>query len=399
MVNNKRIHVIMNVTHGCNLACQYCYYSKEMARKPGNMSLSTVERIFEQVTKSSASSVDFSIHGGEPLLRDSRYYTEFFGLQQMYLGKRKVNNSIQTNGTLIDEYFIKNYVALTRRGIKLGIGISLDGPREIHDSFRLYKKSRRGSFDDVMNNIELLDRQSISIAILAIAPLTMPEQATVLYNFFKSIKNLHFLDMLVPRYDSFPYFPDNSLSMIYTTMFDSWFFDKNASFDLRFFCSVILAFLTGKGSICTFQNDCISNNMILSIRPDGDVSFCDCFPEVKLGNIWKDDVDCLVDKNNKLRRGLSIKEKERLEGCLFCKWYHICNGGCPYNHVQGNGQPHIFCEEYQKIFSHIEGRLKSVPVCTKEGLGEDTLKKIINPRLEKYLRSQRIEREKCQHSN
>ncbi len=399
MVNNKRIHVIMNVTHCCNLACQYCYYNKEMDRKPGNMSLSTVERIFEQVAKSSASSVDFTIHGGEPLLRDSRYYTEFFRLQQLYLGKRKVNNSIQTNGTLIDEYFIKNYVGLKKEGINLGIGISLDGPREIHDTFRLYKKSRTGSFEDVMNNIELMDKESLSIAILGVAPLTIPERATLLYNFFKSIKNLHFLDMLVPRYDSFPSIPDNSLSMIYITVFNSWFFDKSAYFDIRFFCSVILAFLSGKGNLCTFQNDCITNNMMLSIRSDGDASFCDSFPKVKLGNIWKDDVDCLVDKNNKVRKGLSIKEEKRLEGCLFCKWFNMCNGGCPSNHVPGADLPQYFCEEYQRIFSHIESMLNSVHLCVKEGLGEESLKKIVNPRLQMYLRSHRIEREKCQHSN
>ncbi len=394
MADNNKVQVIMNVTHSCNLACRYCYYREEMSQKPGNMSLPTVEMVFKQLAKSSFASVNISIHGGEPLLRDTQFYNDFFGLQLKYLHDKEISNSIQTNGTLIDECFIDNYLKLTGEGINLGIGLSLDGPREIHDFSRLYRKGLSGSFDDILKNINLLEKHGIDIAVLAVAPLQMAERANVLYDFFKSIKNMHFLDLLVPKYDAIPTVSDDSLSRVYNEVFDDWFFDENAFFNIRYYANFILAFLTGRGNICTSQADCFSNKKMISVGPDGSISFCDSLPDYTLGNVWGNDVDSLIDKNNRIRRRQSIKEAERLETCMFCKWYNICGGDCPYNHVPGSGKVQYWCEEYQKIFEHLEDKVRSIQISEKDGLNEEVLEKIINPSLKAYLVSLKKERKK-----
>lgn len=393
MPNTSRLHVILNVTHGCNLACRYCYYSREMAAQPGTMPLSTIEKVFRDAAASPAGVFQFTIHGGEPLLRRPSFFTEFFRLQRTHLAGKRVTNSIQTNGTLIGEAFVNTYLALIESGVHLGLGISLDGPASIHDRARVYKNDGRGSFAAVMRGIELLARHGIPVGVLAVAHLPAADSAPLLYPFFRSVRNLHSLDLLVPRFGSFPSAPDHGLSRIYTTLFDAWFHDDEASFDIRFFCSVIMAFLTGHGRICTFQKNCIRNNNLISIRPNGDVSFCDSYPEVVLGNIATESVDALTDGNHKQRRRLSMSEEARIERCLFCKWYAMCHGGCPTNHVPASGEPHYFCSDYQRIFAHVAQALESAQIRAGDGLSDENIDKFLNPCLRNYLRVRRTELE------
>jgi uncharacterized protein len=368
-----------------------------MATKPGHMSLEVVERVFESISRSSATAVDFSIHGGEPLLHTPSYFRDLFTLQRQYLRGRVTQNSIQTNGTLLDETFIAAYEAIVGADTHLGLGLSLDGPQAVHDGSRRYRKTGGGSFHDVMRGLDLLHRHGIQVAILAVAPLPWPDCGRDLYHFFKALPNVHLVDVLVPSGDSFPDAPEGSLTKMYTELFDAWFFDGNASFEVRFFCSIIQALLTGSGTLCTFQEDCVINNIMLSIVPDGDTSFCDSFTEVKLGNIWTHSVDELAARNHPERMRFSVVERRRIEACLFCKWFNVCHGGCPAAHMPGSRSPHHFCSEYQRIFSHVDARLREIDIAASHGLGEENLTRLVNPRLSDHLRKLRYGREHGGH--
>ncbi|MEW8028637.1 MAG: radical SAM protein [Candidatus Thiodiazotropha sp.] len=381
----KRIEIVLNVTNGCNLDCHYCYYANEMKNRPSNMRIGMVESVMRKVANSDAESIHFSIHGGEPLLRKSHYLHNIFKLQQHYLHDRDVRNSIQTNGTLFDEEFIADYKAIVSSGVNVGLGVSLDGPKYIHDSSRVYKKDTHGSYEDVMRGIELLAENNIEIALLSVANLNYAAQSHELYPFYKSLTNVHFLDLLVPRKDSFPAAYKNSLSILFNRVFDDWFYDADSRFEIRFFCSVIIALLTEKSVLCTFQENCILNQNMISIAPDGESSFCDSFPLVSLGNIQDDSVDTLIDRRNKTRMKWSVKEEQRMEHCLFCKYYKVCHGGCPADYSTEGIIGPFFCDQYKKIFNHIETAMYETGVVREHGLCEDNILKFPNPALQSYL--------------
>jgi uncharacterized protein len=388
-MEKKRIELVLNVTNGCNLDCHYCYYANEMKARPANMDLETLEKIFQKVADCSAKSIHFSIHGGEPLLRKSRYLLDIFELQKQYLKEKDVSNSIQTNGTFIDDEFISAYRNIEESGVRVGLGVSLDGPEMIHDASRIYRKGGGGSYHDVMRGIELLAQNEINVAILSVANLTFADRAAELYPFFKSLPNVHFLDLLVPRKDSFPDASSQSLSKMFNVVFDDWFFDVDGHFEIRFFCSVIVALLTDRGVLCTFQENCVANQNMISVAPDGSASFCDSFPEVVLGNVLADSIDELVDMGNRTRMRWSMREEKRLEHCLFCKWYKICHGGCPVDYCYEGGVGPYFCDDYKRIFGHIESRMKAIGVHPSEGLCDDTINKFNNPAIRGYLRMRR----------
>lgn len=140
---NERIEIVLNVTNGCNLDCHYCCYANEMEQRPSNMSLQTVERIIQNVARSSAKSINFSIHGGELLLRKTSYLKDIFTLQQKYLDEKEVRNSIQTNGTLFNKEFINTYKEIEQLGVHIGLGVSLDGPKQIHSCIKNISKKHQ----------------------------------------------------------------------------------------------------------------------------------------------------------------------------------------------------------------------------------------------------------------
>lgn len=388
LVPIKRMHVILNVTHGCNLACHYCYYAPEMSKKQAHMhmSLDTVEHIFKKLADSEAQSFEFSIHGGEPLLREPEYYKSLFALQRKYLNGRIETNALQTNGTLMNDEFIDAFQQIESEGSKLSIGVSLDGPEEVHDRARPYRRKNAGSFKDVMRGIELLDKRGIPIGLLAVAPLHFGGSGGDLYAFYKALPNVQHFDLLVPSADAYPEVLPGVLARLYNGFFDAWFNDASPGFDVRFFSSIVSSLLTGKGTLCTFQKDCAVNGKMISITPSGDVSFCDSFPEVVLGDVWHNRVDELVSSRQRGRVRMARLEQKRTEGCLFCKWYGICHGGCPEQQL-GNGRRPRFCADYAQIFEYVDRHLQEIGIEKDKGLAQTNLGRLSNPALVHLLKS------------
>jgi uncharacterized protein len=347
--------------------------------------MDTVEAVMKNAAKSDAKSFQFSIHGGEPLLRKTEYLTQLFETQSRYLKDREVRNSIQTNGTLFSDEFISTYKDIQKTGVRLGLGVSLDGPKHIHDASRVYKKNPEGSYDDVMRGLTLLADHKIEVALLSVVNLNYADAAEEIYPFYKSLKNVHFLDLLIPRKDSFPDADKDSLSQLLCRVFDDWYDDDESHFEIRIFCSVIIGLLTDKSVLCTFQENCIENQNMISVAPDGEASFCDSFPQVSLGNAIYDPIDQLIDRRNKTRMSWSIKEEQRLEQCLFCTWYKICHGGCPADYSTQSKIGPYFCDQYKIIFNHIEKRLNQDGLLRGAGLNEGNINKISNPALTNYL--------------
>ena len=187
----------------CNLACTYCYYleKKELYRDEASpqaqqMSDEVLERyVREYIGSQSTGEVVFTWHGGEALLRSLSFYQKAVRLQRKYAGGHHIINTLQTNGTLLNDEWCRFFKAN-----HFLIGISLDGERAYHDALRR-TPSDKPSFDRVMRGVRLLQRHGVDFNILAVVNALNADDPEGFYSFFKSI-GCHYLQFapIVERY-------------------------------------------------------------------------------------------------------------------------------------------------------------------------------------------------------
>jgi uncharacterized protein len=194
-VMNRSITAIVKPTHECNLACKYCYV-EDQAEK-GRMDQQTLERMTQQlVTLPGIESVNIIWHGGEPLLMGLEFYKEAISIQNALKGQVNIQNSMQSNSTLINEKILDYFEKVGMR-----IGTSLDGPEEIHNLTRVYPDGR-GSFKEVWEGIQLTGERSRrkrcyqkerggyigGLGAITILTRKNIDQLEEVYDFFKSNK-------------------------------------------------------------------------------------------------------------------------------------------------------------------------------------------------------------------
>ena len=170
----------------CNLACDYCYYLEKQKLYPQDKRKVISDELLEEFTKQfieaqTMPQVLFTWHGGETLMRPVSFYKRVLQLQQRYARGRQIDNCIQTNGTLLtDEWceFFKAHNFL--------VGVSIDGPQEMHDAYRR-SRSGRPSWLDVMRGIRLLQKHGVEWNALAVVNDLNADYPLEFYRFFKEI--------------------------------------------------------------------------------------------------------------------------------------------------------------------------------------------------------------------
>jgi uncharacterized protein len=351
-----------------------------MLKNRGKMDIELIQTIFQKIANSSFDNIDLCIHGGEPLTWPTDELEKIINLERNYLNKKYVNNSLQTNGTLIDERFISFIKRTQDQGISLKLGLSIDGPELVHDSNRKMKDST-GSFEKITRNLELLQLNQIEFGILSVINKATLENLDNIYPFFKKLRTLKNLDFIIPQYfqDRLILSP-GELTEAYIFLFDSWFFDQQCSFMIREFWAIINKLIGLKReAVCWLSPNCISDLAMVSIDIKGNIFPCDNYTHVSLGNIVDVKFDDLF-KTNLTRRANALIENEKKKNCLFCKWYKVCNGGCPMNILSGTSNSY-YCEDYQRIFLHIQDTLKRYKLLETNGLHVD----LPNPLITKEL--------------
>ena len=170
----------------CNLRCTYCYYLEKSNLYPAapaqTMSDELLERfIRDYIAAQAGDAVSFAWHGGETLLRSRDFYRRVIELQRRYADGRQIDNSIQTNGTLLDDAWCEFF-----RENGWLVGISLDGPPEAHD---LYRRDRQGgpTFEAVMRGVALLQKHGVEWNALAVVNRRNADDPAGFYRFFRSI--------------------------------------------------------------------------------------------------------------------------------------------------------------------------------------------------------------------
>jgi uncharacterized protein len=343
--------LVKPVSANCNLDCEYCFYKRKKRLFPRAkvMTDEVLEEMTSQFMDIRTSQASFSWQGGEPLLAGLDFYGRAVELQQKHGRGHTVSNAFMTNGTLLDAQWVDFF-----RDYRFLVGISLDGPRRLHDVYRR-KPDGSPTFDLVMKGIGLLKGAGVDFNVLTVVNDVNVDHPEEIYDFLieNDIKHMQF----VPCYEIDPETgqgqPFNVSSDSYgeflCRVFDLWKRDFPDVY-IRMFNSVLAMRLGREHGLCTLGPRC---GEYVVIEHNGDVYPCDFFVErdTYLGNIMEESLGKIVEKT--ALREFS-RQKSRLDrGCQQCEWVDLCFGGCQY-HRKGPGHERrsYFCPSYKRFFEY-----------------------------------------------
>lgn len=357
----------------CNLDCSYCFYLdreadpyKELPAR--RMSEETLERLVDTYLFYSYPNATFAFQGGEPTLAGLPFFEKLIGFQKKYgRSGQSVSNALQTNGMLIDD----NWSALFREYQWL-LGVSLDGPVEIHDRYR-FNKAGHGTFRQVMQGIETLKRNKVDFNILCVLSEANIGDAKKLYRFYKShgLDNLQFIPLaeFQPDGSRFPFtITPEQYGQFLLDLFEEWWPDRRRV-RIRFFDNLAESLAGQHPGNCTMHETCDS---YVVVEYNGDIYPCDFFVERnwKLGNIGLDSWGEIARRTRRYQ--FAAKKTVAHPECQKCEYQSICHGGCPkFRHGQHGDFADLdyFCASYKAIFARACGPLR------------DDLKKLFGDRM------------------
>lgn len=349
----KNLSVLIKpASSACNMDCKYCFYKDEAKNREigfyGMTDEECTENIIKKATASAELSCTFMFQGGEPTLAGIDYFRHFIDLEKRYAGKKlKVYNALQTNGYAIDDewatFFSKeNFL----------IGLSLDGPADIHNRNR--KDNGGGdTFNRIMKTAALFEKYRVSYNILSVLTSESIKKVPSIYNFFKK-KNFGYIQF-IPCLESLNESKAESrlaptpeqYGDFLITVFRLWYNDlkQGRYVSIRHIDNYLLMLTGQPPESCNMNGRC---SIQFVTEGSGDVYPCDFYvlDRYKLGNIKKDSFTDLV-KNETAKT--FIGESHIIpEECKTCRWYHLCRNGCRRDRDE-NGK-NFYCASYKRFF-------------------------------------------------
>ena len=288
----------------CNLDCHYCYYLDKAVQYGGRQAVMSDELlelyVKQYIEANEVPTVQFCWHGGEPLLLGVDFYRKAMDFQQKYADGKKIENILQTNGTLVDEAWCDLFA-----GNNFLVGISLDGPQDIHDAFRL-TKGGRPTFERVMRTIEMFQRSGVEYNTLSVVNRLCEGRGGEIYRFFRDTVHSRYMQFLpaVEHVVDKPGFhrplivsPDREGARLaewsvtakgyggfLCDVFDVWVVSDVGRTFVQMFDATLAQWCGVPPGVCSMGETC---GDALVVEHNGDVYSCDHFvyPEYKLGNI------------------------------------------------------------------------------------------------------------------
>ena len=360
------------VSGTCNLRCEYCYYmGKEAVLNIGTARMS--DEVLEEFIRRSLemhgkdAQVEFAWHGGEPTLAGQRFYENAVALQQKYGKGRNIVNTLQTNATRLDDDFCRLF---KEQGFL--IGVSIDGPEELHNTFRKTSDGK-GSFSLTVRGIELLRKHGVPFNTLTTVNSANQDKANEVYAFLRELTDwMQFLPVVesVPAsYETdsgqlfaappgihgsnvkHPVMPFSVLPEGYgrflCSVFDTWLKHDVGSKHVQLIDVTLENMLGIPPSLCVHGPLCGHSG---SVEANGDVYACDryAFPAYRLGNLMDTALGELMEQNRKfgMHKTYGLPEE-----CFDCPYIKLCFGGCPKDRLTNN--KNYLCEGYRMFFGHI----------------------------------------------
>lgn len=357
----------------CNLDCHYCYYLEKSNLygdyKSKVMTEQLLEKFIEEyINSQTMNDVLFTWHGGEALMRPISFYKKAIELQKKYANGRRIDNALQTNGTLLTDEWCKFF-----KENNFLIGVSTDGGQDFHDEYRK-DKSGAPTFHKVMKGINLMKKHGVEFNCLAVVNDFNADYPVEFYNFFKEI-DCRFIQFspIVERVATqssglkltLPELKEAEVTDMTVTplqwgkfligIFDEWIKEDVGKFYVQLFDATLANWVGQQPGICTLAKHCGHAGVM---EFNGDVYSCDhyVFPEYKLGNINTTSLASMMYSERQLKFGTDKFDKLPTQ-CKNCDVLFACHGECPKNRfaVTKDGEPGLnyLCAGWKMFFRHV----------------------------------------------
>lgn len=357
--------LIKPASSNCNLRCRYCFYHSIAENRQtgcyGMMSGELLEEIVKKALEYAEHACTFAFQGGEPTLAGLDFYRKLMEFERKYNVKKvQINNALQTNGMAIDDAWAE-FLARNR----FLVGISLDGPRELHDANRADARGK-GSFGRVMEAIGLFNRHSVEYNVLFVVNGYTARHVNKVYGFFRKC-GFRYLQMIPcldplneqPGGNEYSLKPDR-FTYFLKALFDLWYEDlsKGNMISIRYFDNLVGLLMGYRPEACGMSGECQCQFVV---EADGGVYPCDFYviDEWLLGNIKDCGFDELKNSGPAVR---FVEESKPIDPeCGVCRWSKLCRGGCRRSRepfVGGAPVLNYYCSSYREFFDYAGERLR-----------------------------------------
>ncbi len=358
----------------CNLRCKYCYYLEKNAlyteQKNHVISDEMLDKfIREYIEAQTSPDVLFCWHGGETLMRPISFYRRAIELQRKYARGRRIDNTIQTNATMLTDEWCEFF-----RENNFLVGVSIDGPQDFHDEYRR-TATGKPTFHKVMQGIRLLNKHNVEWNALAVVNDFNADYPLEFYNFFKEI-GCHYIQFTpiverrIERNDGLSLAPgmeeggelvDFSVTpeqwgKFLCTIFDEWVRHDVGTYFIQIFDATLANWVGVQPGLCSLAKECGHAGVM---EFNGDVYSCDHFvyPEHRLGNINEKTITEMM-YGEKQREFAKLKHELLPQQCRECPVEFACHGECPKNRFTrdkyGNPGLNYLCRGYRQFFEHVK---------------------------------------------
>ena len=371
----------------CNLDCEYCFYLDKEELYPNTRSFRMTDEVLENyvrqyIESQQVNEITFAWQGGEPTLMGVDFFRRAVEYQQKYrrVGTR-IQNTFQTNATLLNDEWCKFF-----KQNNFLIGISIDGPPELHDKYR-YDKRGRPSSDDVLRGLRFLQKHQVDCNVLCVVNSHNADYPLEVYRYFKEL-GAQFMQFIpaVERVGEKGVTDRTVRAAQYgkflCAIFDEWVVNDIGKIFVQIFDVALEAWLGYQPSLCIFNETC---GNAMAIEHNGDLYSCDHYvdPEYFLGNVMDTPMEALVEST--FQRKFGTDKRDTLpQYCLDCEVRFVCNGGCPKNRFiktpSGEDGLNYLCAGYKEFFNHIDRPMKMMAAALQAGRPADSIIPLLRPK-------------------
>lgn len=389
----------------CNLDCRYCFYLEKEKLFPATERFRLSDELLETyirqyIEQQDTPEISFAWQGGEPTLLGVDYFRKVVELQRRYAGGKRIQNSIQTNGTLLDDAW-----GAFLRSENFLVGLSVDGPRTLHDLYRVDKR-KKPTFDAVMRGLKVLKKHAVEFNTLTVVNRKNSAKPLEVYGFLKEEIGstfIQFIPLVERRADQVAHMAGLDLAAppragegasaspvttwsveadaygsFLVAVFDEWIRKDVGSVFVQLFEVALGNWMALGGSLCVFSETC---GRAVALEHNGDLFSCDhyVYPEYRLGNIASQSLGDMVNSAQQLKFGTD-KRDTLPRYCRECAVRFACHGECPKHRFMKapDGEPGLnyLCPAYKRFFLHIDPSMrrladqlrageKPAPLCAK----------------------------------
>ena len=380
----------------CNLDCTYCFYLEKQKLYPEErvwrMNEVVLESYIRQYIHSQpGNEIHFAWQGGEPTLLGVEFFQKAVALQKKHAAGKQIDNALQTNGTLLDDRW-GEFLAANR----FLVGLSLDGPRELHDRYRV-DKGQKPTFDAVLHGLDFLKKHGVEFNTLTVVNRANSQEPLKVYHFLKDAGSgfMQFIPLVERRAAGSPAAPgldfaeppdparpqasastvtDESVVAgqygdFLCAIFNEWVRQDVGRVFVQLF-DVALGNWMGLGSsLCVFAEKC---GAALAVEHNGDLYSCDhyVYPKYRLGNLLNQSLGEMVQSRQQTQFGAD-KLTSLPKYCRACEVRFACNGECPKHRFiktpDGEEGLNYLCPAYKKFFHHIDPHMRVMGQLLNEG--------------------------------